>query len=112
MSLLLPTAAILRGLVGTVRSVGEADRKARINAVSRMWNERNRDKVRAYHREYYHRTNQKAKRAARRKARSGVELAQSRARNRMRYWRDPERFRAAARERMRALYARRKACAV
>lgn len=104
-----PGLSVLEGVVGTVRSVGEASKRERRNAVLRQYRERNREKLRAYHRDYYHRTGQKDKRAARRRARTGIERAKARTRNRMRYWRDPERFRAAARERMRGVYARRKA---
>ncbi|MDP2621567.1 MAG: hypothetical protein Q8P46_15585 [Hyphomicrobiales bacterium] len=100
MSWILPSpAVVLDGVHGRCRTVSDgAPKRIRRRAQNRMWYARNREALRAYHRAYYH-----AKRKGNMKRQTRDKEAR-RAADRARYWRNPEKFRAEARERARRRY--------
>lgn len=88
--------APLRGSYRTHALDGPLTKAERRRAQSRMWYAKNRERLRAYNRAYY-----ATKRKGKKMKRNQEAL---RAANRARYWRNPEKFRAEARERMRKGY--------
>ncbi len=95
MTWLLPDSGFLAGLGGEVRTVGEPPLRERKRARDRLYRERNRDRLRAYHRALYH--------AKRREKARAYELAtrerdrsKRRQQARARYWSAPEKYRAEA----------------
>ena len=99
MTWLLPSPEDVRALRGSYRTVGKRPVTERRRVQARMWYAKNRERLQAYHRAYYH---------AKRKGKVVAKLNRAK-RNvsaRARYWRNPEKFRAEARARMAGRYVK------
>lgn len=95
MTWLLPDSTFLAGLEGFVRTVGEPTEHAKKLARDRLYRERNRDRLRAYHRALYH-AKRKEKAKAYYQATRERDRLKRRAQQRARYWADPVKYRAQA----------------